>query len=148
MTTRRRTLLRAIGAALALAAFPGARAQRMPVVTVYKSPACGCCGEWVLHMRASGFRVDVREMNDVSPVKREYGVPDRLASCHTALVAGYAIEGHVPAADVQRLLRERPKARGLAVPGMIPGSPGMAGPAQRYDTLAFAGERSWVFARH
>jgi hypothetical protein len=144
----RRGFVRASGAALALLALAAARAQRTPLATVYKSPACDCCGEWVAHLRASGFRVEVREMNDVSPLKTRYGIPDRLASCHTAVVEGYAIEGHVPAADVQRLLRERPGARGLAVPGMVPGSPGMAGTPQRYDTLAFDGERSWIFARH
>jgi len=139
--------VRASAALAALLAFPAA-AQRVPLVTVFKSPACGCCGEWVAHMRASGFRVEVREIADVSPIKRAQGIPDRLASCHTAIVEGYVLEGHVPAGDVQRLLRERPKAKGLAVPGMVPGSPGMAGPAQRYDTLAFAGERSWVFEHH
>ena len=139
--------MRASAALAALLAFPAA-AQRVPLVTVFKSPACGCCGEWVAHMRASGFRVEVREIADVSPIKRAQGIPDRLASCHTAIVEGYVLEGHVPAGDVQRLLRERPKAKGLAVPGMVPGSPGMAGPAQRYDTLAFAGERSWVFEHH
>jgi hypothetical protein len=146
MTTRR-SFVRGAAALAALAALP-VRAQQIPRVTVYKSPACACCGEWVKHMRASGFTVDVREMDDVSPLKRERGIPDRLASCHTALVAGYVLEGHVPATDVQRLLRERPRARGLAVPGMVPGSPGMAGRAQPYQTLAFDGERSWVFQQH
>lgn len=144
----RRRFIHALGALVALGLLPQARAQRVPLVTVYKSPACGCCGEWVAHMRANGFRVDVREMADVLPVKRANGIPDRLASCHTALVEGYALEGHVPAADVRRLLRERPKANGLAVPGMVPGSPGMAGAPQRYETLAFDGGRSWVFERH
>lgn len=143
----RRGFLRFSAALLALRAFPG-HAQRVPLVTVYKSPACGCCGEWVAHMRAAGFRLEVHDVPDVSPVKRQHGVPDRLASCHTALVDGYALEGHVPAADVQRLLRERPKAVGLAVPGMVPGSPGMAGIPQRYETVAFDASRAWVFARH
>jgi hypothetical protein len=143
----RRSLVGASAALAALLAFPAA-AQRVPLVTVFKSPACGCCGEWVAHMRASGFRVEVREIADVSPIKRAQGIPDRLASCHTAIVEGYVLEGHVPAGDVQRLLRERTRAKGLAVPGMVPGSPGMAGPAQRYDTLAFAGARTWVFQQH
>lgn len=146
--TSRRNFVRASAALMALLALPGARAQRTPVVTVFKSPACGCCGEWVAHMRASGFRVDVREMADVSPLKRQLGIADSLASCHTALVEGYALEGHVPASDVHRLLRERPKAKGLAVPGMVPGSPGMAGAPQRYDTLAFDATRTWIFERH
>jgi hypothetical protein len=144
----RRRFVQALGVLCALGSAPGAHAQAMPLVGVYKSPACGCCGEWVAHLRASGFRVEVRDANDVSPVKRRYGVPDRLASCHTAVVEGYAIEGHVPAADIQRLLRERPRVAGLAVPGMVPGSPGMAGAPQPYDTLAFDAGRSWVFQRH
>ena len=143
----RRGFLRFSAALLALRALPG-HAQRVPLVTVYKSPACGCCGEWVGHMRAAGFRLDVRDVPDVTPIKRQHGVPDRLASCHTALVDGYALEGHVPAADVQRLLRERPKVVGLAVPGMVPGSPGMAGTPQPYETVAFDGSRAWLFARH
>lgn len=146
--TGRRGFVQGLAALIALLVFPGARAQRAPLLTVYKSPACGCCGEWVAHMRASGFRVDVRETADVLPVKRAHGIPDRLASCHTALVEDYALEGHVPAADVRRLLRERLKAKGLAVAGMVPGSPGMAGAPQRYDTIAFDAGRSWIFERH
>lgn len=146
MTTRR-SFLATSGALLALLALP-ARAQRVPLVSVYKSPAFGCCGEWVAHMRAAGFRLEVHDVPDVSPVKRAHGIPERLASCHTALVDGYALEGHVPAADVQRLLRDRSKVVGLAVPGMVPGSPGMAGTPQPYETIAFDGSRSWVFARH
>ena len=116
MMTRRWFLLSA-GAALLGGALP-AGAQRAPEVKVYKSPACGCCGGWVSHMRANGFRVVTTDVADVMPIKRSSGVPDALASCHTALVDGYALEGHVPAADVWRLLRERPKVTGLAVPGM------------------------------
>lgn len=145
----RRQLLRAAGALAVLGFVPRARAQRANVVTVYKSPTCGCCSEWVKHMRANGFSVDARDLDDVSPIRRRYGVPGALASCHTAIVAGYAIEGHVPAADIQRLLRERPKIVGLAVPGMVVGSPGMEqGPAQRYETLAFDERGYRVFARH
>jgi len=145
----RRQLLRAAGALAVLGFVPRVRAQRANVVTVYKSPTCGCCSEWVKHMRANGFTVDARDLDDVSPVRRRYGVPGALASCHTAIVGGYAIEGHVPAADIQRLLRERPKIVGLAVPGMVIGSPGMEqGPAQRYETLAFDERGYRVFARH
>ncbi len=143
----RRRFLGAAAALTALAALPAA-AQRAPVATVFKSPSCGCCGDWIAHMRSAGFRVDAREIADVSPIKRAQGIPDRLVSCHTAIVEGYVVEGHVPATDVQRLLRERPRAKGLAVPGMVPGSPGMAGRPQPYQTLAFDGERSWVFAQH
>jgi hypothetical protein len=103
----------------------------------------------VKHIQANGFRVETRELADVTPIRRRYRVPDELASCHTALVGGYAIEGHVPAADIQRLLRERPKVRGLAVPGMVVGSPGMEqGPPQPYATLAFDDRGSRIFARH
>jgi hypothetical protein len=147
MTTRR-SFLHAAGAALAMLALPAARAQQIPLLTVYKSPACGCCGEWVEHMRTNGFRLQVRDVGDVTPIKRQYGVPDVLVSCHTAVVAGYAIEGHVPAADVKRLLRERPKLKGLAVPGMVPGSPGMQGTAQPYNTIAFDAAGSRIFERH
>lgn len=101
------------------------------------------------HLRANGFRVETREIDDVAPIRRRYGVPDELGSCHTAVAAGYAIEGHVPAADIQKLLRERPKLRGLAVPGMVAGSPGMEqGPAQPYATLAFDDRGSRIYMRH
>jgi hypothetical protein len=103
----------------------------------------------VKHIRANGFRVETRDIADVTPIRRRYGVPDNLASCHTAVVGGYAIEGHVPASDIHRLLREKPKVKGLAVPGMVAGSPGMEqGPAQPYATLAFDDRGSRVFARH
>ena len=96
-----------------------------------------------------GFKVETHEIDDVTPIRRRYGVPDHLASCHTAVVGGYAIEGHVPASDIEWLLRERPKVRGLAVPGMVPGSPGMdQGPPQPYETLAFDDRGSRIFARH
>ena len=147
--TSRRAFIQAAGLAAAFLTVSGARAQRraaLPAVRVYKNRACGCCGGWVAHMQANGFRVDVSDVDDVSPIKTRLKVPEALWSCHTAVVDGYAIEGHVPAADVQRLLRERPKVRGLAVPGMVPGSPGMDGPPQRYATLAFgeAGNRTFV----
>lgn len=147
MITRRKFVLSA-GAALFAGALP-VRAQRMPQVLVYKSPACGCCGDWVTHMQAKGFRVEVKDVEDVAPIKRRHGIPDALASCHTSLVEGYAIEGHVPAADVWRLLRERPAVRGLSVPGMVVGSPGMeTGPAQPYSTIAFGEFGTRTFARH
>lgn len=113
-----------------------ANGAALPVVTVYKSPSCGCCAEWVKHMRAAGFTVNVKDMADVTPMKDEAGVPADLRSCHTALVGGYAIEGHVPADLVKKLLVEHPKAVGLAVPGMVSGSPGMeGGPKQAYDVV-------------
>ncbi|MBI2751910.1 MAG: DUF411 domain-containing protein [Betaproteobacteria bacterium] len=145
----RRLLLRAAGALAVLGLVPHARARSAEVVTVYKSPTCGCCSEWVKHIRASGLRVETYDLGDVSPMRRRYGVPGALASCHTAVVAGYAIEGHVPAADIWRLLRERPRVAGLAVPGMVIGSPGMEqGPPQAYATLAFDDRGYRVFAHH
>jgi len=145
----RREFVFAAGPALLLGALSRAHGQQLPLMTVYKSPACGCCGEWVKHIQANGFRVETRELADVAPLRRRYGVSDHLASCHTAVVGGYAIEGHVPAADIQRLLRERLKVRGLAVPGMVVGSPGMEqGPPQPYATLAFDDRGSRIFARH
>src|SRR5580698_4590069 len=105
-------------------------------VQVYKTATCGCCGQWVAHMKANGFDVQFENVPDTGLYRKKYGVPEAMASCHTAVVEGYAIEGHVPAADVQRLLRDKPKAAGLAVPGMVMGSPGMEGPtAQAYSVM-------------
>ena len=109
-----------------------------PAVTVYKDPNCGCCSAWVDHLKANGFSATVHEVRDMSPHKKKFGVPERLASCHTAVVDGYTIEGHVPASDIKHLLAERPRARGLAVPGMPEGSPGMeTGKVDPYDVLLF-----------
>lgn len=112
-----------------LAAVPLATALRMRAaathIQVYKTPTCGCCGNWVEHLKKNGFEVSVENVADTAPYRRKYGIPETLLSCHTAVVGGYALEGHVPAAEVQRLLREKPKAKGLAVPGMPMGSPGM-----------------------
>ena len=109
-----------------------------PVVTVYKSPSCGCCAKWIDHMRAAGFTVNVHATDDLSEVMSSFGVPSALGSCHTASVGGYVIEGHVPADLVKRLLAEHPAVTGLAVPGMVAGSPGMEqGRAQPYDVIAW-----------
>lgn len=118
-------------------------------LTVYKSPTCGCCTKWVDHMRAAGFTVTVNDVKSVEPVKREHAVPTDMASCHTALVNGYVIEGHVPVDVVQRLLKERPKVSGIAVPGMPMGSPGMEGPrADNYNVFTFdADGRTAVYDR-
>jgi hypothetical protein len=118
-------------------------------VTVYKSPTCGCCSRWVDHMTASGFKVVAHDTADMQSVKTKLGVPGEMASCHTSVVAGYVIEGHVPAADIQRLLRDRPKVAGLAVPGMVTGSPGMEGSrSDPYNVMAFGDGKSSVYARH
>jgi len=120
-------------------------------LTVTRSPTCGCCGAWVERMQAAEFAVVTRIAADVTPTARRLGVPDRLRSCHTAEIGGYAIEGHVPAADIKRMLAEKPRAAGIAVPGMPMGSPGMehGGHAERYQTVLFdrAG-KTRVFASH
>jgi hypothetical protein len=110
-------------------------------MVVYKTPTCGCCKKWVENMQAAGFQVEVHDTADVSPVKAEQGLPQHLSSCHTALVDGYVVEGHVPADVIRRLLSERPQVAGIAVPGMPMGSPGMEVPGGRkdpYDIIAFA----------
>lgn len=129
---------------------PAARpAEAKPLVTVYKSPSCGCCTGWVEHLQANGFDVDVRD-GAVNPIKARLGVPERLWSCHTGVVGGYAIEGHVPAEDIHRLLAERPQAKGLAVPGMPVGSPGMEQGDQRepYEVVLFGEREPSIWARH
>lgn len=119
-------------------------------VEVFKSPYCGCCEKWVEHMKASGFVVVAKDVNDVPAARKALGMPERFGSCHTAKVGNYTVEGHVPAEDIRRLLKEKPKAVGLAVPGMPPGSPGMETPRPRaYDTLLVQADGSAVvFAKH
>lgn len=117
-------LLLAVSAPLAWAEPP------LPQVQVYKSASCGCCGKWVDHLRANGFEVVTHDTEDVASHKARLGVPPTLGSCHTAEVGGYVVEGHVPAADVKRLLAERPQARGLVSPGMPASAPGMDDPRQ------------------
>lgn len=146
---RIRGVLSAFALALMAMAYlsPGVHAAE---VTVYKSPWCGCCGAWVEHMQAHGHDMKVVEMEDLAAIKKMTGVSEGLQSCHTAVVGGYVIEGHVPADDVARLLAERPKARGLSVPGMPVGSPGMEGPnPESYNVLLFQSDGSTqVYARH
>ncbi len=121
-------------------------------ITVYKSASCGCCASWVDHLRANGFTPTVHDEQNMDGIKDDLGVPTDLRSCHTALLGRYLIEGHVPAADLRRLLAERPAVAGLAVPGMPKSSPGMAVPGQPnepYTVLAFARDgKTNVFARH
>ncbi len=121
------------------AATRAAAGAALPPMTVYKDPNCGCCAEWVSHVRKAGFVVTVRDTADMAAVKASFGVPSALESCHTARVGTYAIEGHVPADVIQKLLREQPTARGLAVPGMPMGSPGMEQGSQKdaFDVLLF-----------
>ena len=141
---------RIISAAIALSFVALISAQTAPavkpVVTVYKSPTCGCCSKWIEHMQGNGFEVKAVDVDDIDLVKKTYGVPGAVASCHTALVGGYVIEGHVPAESVSRLLREKPALAGLAVPGMPAGSPGMEVPGRHdsYSVMSFdkAGKQS------
>lgn len=119
-------------------------------VTVYKSPTCGCCKKWVQHLKNNGFEVSAIDRNDMVSIKAQSGIPRELASCHTAMVGGYVIEGHVPANDIKRLLTERPKISGLSVPGMPMGSPGMEGSRKdNYQVITFSesGENT-VFSRY
>lgn len=137
---QRRTLLQGALAAMLLpsVAAHAAKAAKnaSPVIEVYKSATCGCCHEWVAHLQANGFTVKAHDVANPSDYREKFGIPNELGSCHTGIVAGYALEGHVPAQEIKRLLAERPKAKGLAVPGMPLGSPGMEGPRKDpYDVL-------------
>jgi hypothetical protein len=139
----RRAAVAAFAAGVTLA---GAAAAQE--ITVYKSPACGCCGKWIEHMRNNGF--DVRDIAAINSVKTRYGVPTDMRSCHTGVVEGYVIEGHVPASDIRRLLNERPKVAGLPAPGMPIGAPGMeVAKAQPYTVMSFEKDGATaVFAKH
>lgn len=152
MQIDRRAFIGSAPMALLGFAAPALAIQRgRTAIRVHKTPWCGCCGGWVEHLRANGFQPSVVEHQDLTPVARRLGVPDSLRSCHSAEVGGYFIEGHVPAADIRRLLAERPQALGLAVPGMPIGSPGMEqdGRRQPYRTmLVLRGGAVRAFARH
>jgi hypothetical protein len=141
-----------VACGLVLAAFllVSCRSADPGTITVYKSPTCGCCGKWIEHLEADGFAVEAIDVENVGQIKKKNGVPAELASCHTALVDGYVIEGHVPAEDVKRLLEERPEIAGLAVPAMPIGSPGMEGPnPEPYEVIAFTEEGSaYTYASH
>ncbi len=149
MTLDRRSLL----ASLALVGGFGIRSGRAdakPMVIIHKDPSCGCCSAWAEHIAAAGFPTRIVEETRVNAIKARLGVPSAMRSCHTAKVDGYIIEGHVPAAALVRVLGERPAIRGLAVPGMPVGSPGMEVPgmdAEAYDVLAFNADTSSVFMR-
>ena len=148
---KRRHWIAAAAAGAAALALPVLAASPLPVVQVYKSPTCGCCGAWVDHLKAAGFTVKVTEVNDTTEQRKRYGFPDRFGSCHTAIVAGYIVEGHVPAAEVKRLLDLKPAALGLSVPGMPLGSPGMEVGDRRdpYDVfLIDKSGRETVFAHY
>jgi len=123
----RRAVLQVL-AVLAAAPLSAGAQPALPLLEVYKSPSCGCCKDWIRHLEANGFKVKVNDVEDSRTWRARFGMPDKFGSCHTAVVGGYVVEGHVPAAEVKRLLRDKPAALGIAVPGMPIGSPGMDGP--------------------
>ena len=148
MPLSRRRFLALLGLAPLGVGLP-ASADMLPEVVVHRDPSCGCCGAWVEHLRRAGFPVKIFETGDLNGVKRRLGVPADLISCHTAEVAGYVVEGHVPAGAIRRLLAERPLAAGLAVPGMPIGSPGMEGAApDTYEVVLFGQNGHRNFARY
>lgn len=150
--TRRGLMIGAAHAFTGLAlAGTAAATETLPKMTVTRDPNCGCCGNWVEHIKAAGFPVNVVQVDDVMPLKARLGVPEALMSCHTAEIGGYAIEGHVPADAIKRLLVERPQAKGIAVAGMPVGSPGMEVPGQApqaYEIAIFSAGRQHIFARY
>ena len=142
-STRRSALLMTAAAVLVPSA---ASAAPQPMI-VHKDPNCGCCNGWVAHLEQRGFRIKTVETVNLDRVKARLGVPSDLAACHTGEIGGYTIEGHVPAIAVEKALKERPKARGLAVPGMPSGSPGMTGEAEEYEVILFGADLRRVYGR-
>ncbi len=143
----RRQLLQHLGAGAiiglaSLVTRPALAALQDPLpIKVYKSPSCGCCGQWTEYLKQNGFRPEIVDMDDVSAIKRLAQVPDDLVSCHTAVVERYVVEGHVPVEAIRKMLSERPKIIGIAVPGMPAGAPGMPGQdPEHFDVIAFARE--------
>jgi hypothetical protein len=137
---KRRTFLTSCLLVPAAAAVVKAQRPALPLVDVYKDPTCGCCSQWVEHLKKAGFTTKVTDSAELDAFKTSHGVPQKARSCHTALVGGYVLEGHVPAAEVQKLLAQKPAVVGLAVPGMPVGSPGMEVngiKAQAYDVVSF-----------
>ena len=125
--------------------------EGLPQMVVHRDPSCGCCGAWVVHVRAAGFPVSVVETSELNRVKARLGVPTTLASCHTTEVGGYVVEGHVPATAIKRLIAEKPQAKGLAVPGMPVGSPGMeveGTTPETYDVILFGPTGQRTFERY
>ena len=136
---QRRLILKAIASLTAAAAFPWVLAQTRPQIEVWKDPNCGCCKDWVTHLQTNGFDVKVNDTGNAA-ARARLRIPEKMGSCHTAKVGDYALEGHVPASEIQRLLKEKPEAIGLAVPGMPVGTPGMdaaiyRGRVDAYDVL-------------
>jgi hypothetical protein len=151
MIITRRGFVTGLAACALLAHSHPLQAQGLPRIVVSKDPTCGCCTGWVDHLRQAGFSADVVETSEINRVKVRLGVPDDLASCHTAEIGGYVIEGHVPADAIKRLLAEKPAGKGLAVPGMPMGSPGMEmeGMApETYEVVLFGPSGQTTFARY
>jgi hypothetical protein len=145
------TISKSLRLAVATAALVLGSAANAAAMTVYKSASCGCCSKWVEHVEKHGFTVKVVNVDDVRSVKAKAGIPDRLASCHTSMVGGYVVEGHVPAADIKKLLAQKPKAKGIAVAGMPMGAPGMEHGDHReaFETVLIKADGSTAtFARH
>ena len=144
------TMKRWLSRAVLLAATFSPVVMAANAIDVYRDPSCGCCGAWISYLRTQGYTVTVHEDQPMAAVKTRLGVPADAASCHTALIDGYVIEGHVPVEDIRRLLAEHPNARGLAAPGMPMGSPGMEmGSAERYDVVLIGRDgSSRIFATH
>ena len=149
-----RTLLIGMTGVLILSAAVVGQQQAKPnpiPISVYKSPACGCCAQWVDYMRKNGFDPKVQDVDNIGALKLKLGVREEFSSCHTTEVGGYIVEGHVPVESVQRLLKDRPKIAGIAVPGMPAGSPGMEVPSGKkdpYNVLAFTSDgKTTVFDR-
>jgi hypothetical protein len=140
----------AAAGAIALPGLFGSGPAKAGEIVVYKSPSCGCCGEWVKHLRQNGFEVSVNNIENVDPVRKQAGVPYDMASCHTALVDGYAVEGHVPAENIRKMLADRPNFKGLVVPGMPASAPGMDGSdPEPYTVYSFdAAGKSEVYASY
>ena len=147
----RRRFLIGSGAALALITAPAMASPQPDTMIVHYDPGCGCCGAWVTHIREAGFTVETRATRHMNRLKDDLGIPPALSSCHTAEIGGYLIEGHVPADAVARLLRERPEATGISVPGMPIGSPGMEVPGMEddlYEVVLFDADTTASFARY
>jgi hypothetical protein len=144
----RRETLRMFGATATFAVVPCSFAETLPMVTISKDPNCSCCAGWADHVRAAGFPVTIVAATDLKAIKTRLGVPEDLGGCHTAEVAGYVLEGHVPASAIRRLLRERPTATGLAVPGMPAGSPGMGGTPEIFEVTLFRPNERQSYGRY
>ena len=150
LTLHRRLLLLSAASTLTVASAYGAIVK--PAIKVYKSPACGCCSEWVDRLREAGFHVVVDESSDLDAIKSKFAIPEDLASCHTGVINGYAVEGHVPPNDIKNFIRRRSNALGLAVPGMPTNSPGMEAPGMANEPYTvwefFRDGKRKAFAKH